>query len=185
MPRTSRRRLRGPRRAVQRVLTEALWPTEPVINCLQAYLSARLNTLEGIFVLDESGFPKQGKKSVGVARQYCGALGKVGNCHLGVFLAYVSARGHALVDKRLYLPVPVDDGTCAHLPGLQVPSVPLMSTSGHLVDPVSLPGWTAVYCYPRTGRPDQDPPQGWDEIPGARGCTPQSCAFGDHYQDSL
>lgn len=96
-------------RALQRLLTEAPWPTEPVIDRLQAYLGARLNTPEGIFVLDESGFPKQGRQSVGVARQYCGALGKVGNCQLGVFLAYVSARGHALVDKRLYLPPPWTD----------------------------------------------------------------------------
>jgi SRSO17 transposase len=86
------------------LLTEAPWPTEPVIDRLQAYVGARVNTPEGIFVLDESGFPKQGKKSVGVARQYCGTLGKVGNCQVGVFLAYVSARGQALVDKRLYLP---------------------------------------------------------------------------------
>jgi SRSO17 transposase len=91
-------------RALQRLLTEAPWPTEPVIERLQAYVAARLSTPAGIFVLDESGFPKQGTKSVGVARQYCGTLGKVGNCQLGVFLAYVSARGHALVDKRLYLP---------------------------------------------------------------------------------
>jgi SRSO17 transposase len=96
-------------RALQRLLTEAPWATEPVIDRLQAYLGARLNTPEGIFVLDESGFPKQGRQSVGVARQYCGALGKVGNCQLGVFLAYVSARGHALVDKRLYLPPPWTD----------------------------------------------------------------------------
>jgi len=91
-------------RPLQRLLTEAPWATEPVIERLQAYLGARLNTPEGIFVIDESGFPKQGKKSVGVARQYCGTLGKVGNCQLGVFLSYVSTRGHALVDKRLYLP---------------------------------------------------------------------------------
>src|SRR5436305_5581065 len=91
-------------RARQRLPTAAPWPTEPVIDRLQAYVGARLNTPEGIFVLDESGFPKQGRKSVGVARQYCGTLGKVGNCQLGVFLSYVSARGHALVDKRLYLP---------------------------------------------------------------------------------
>jgi SRSO17 transposase len=91
-------------RALQRLLTEAPWPTEPVIDRLQAYVGARVNTPEGIFVRDESGFPKQGKKSVAVARQYCGTLGKVGNCQVGVFLAYVSARGHALVDKRLYLP---------------------------------------------------------------------------------
>lgn len=96
-------------RALQRLLTEAPWPTEPVIERLQAYLGARLNTPEGIFVLDESGFPKQGRQSVGVARQYCGALGKVGNGQLGVFLAYVSARGHALVDTRLYLPPPWTD----------------------------------------------------------------------------
>jgi SRSO17 transposase len=96
-------------RALQRLLTEAPWPTEPVIDRLQAYVGARLNSAEGLLVLDESGFPKQGKKSVGVARQYCGALGKVGNCHRGVFLAYVSERGHALVDKRLYLPPPWTD----------------------------------------------------------------------------
>src|SRR5947209_3103868 len=91
-------------RTLQRLLTEAPWPTEPVIDRLQAYVGARLNRPEGIFVLDESGFPKQGQKSVGVARQYCGTLGKVGNCQVGVFLAYVSTRGHALVDKRLSLP---------------------------------------------------------------------------------
>jgi peroxiredoxin len=79
------------------------------------------------------------------------------------------------------LPVPVDDGLCDHLPGMQVPSLPLASTSGRRVDLSSLPETVVVYCYPRTGRPDQDLPQGWDEIPGARGCTPQSCAFRDHH----
>ncbi len=91
-------------RSLQRLLTEAPWPTEPVIDRLQAYVGARLHTPDGVFVIDESGFPKQGTKSVGVGRQYCGTLGKVGNCQLGVFLSYASARGHALVDKRLYLP---------------------------------------------------------------------------------
>ena len=91
-------------RALQRLLTEAPWLTAPVIDRLQSYVGGRLNTPEGVFVLDESGFPKQGTHSVGVARQYCGTLGKVGNCQLGVFLAYASARGHALVDMRLFLP---------------------------------------------------------------------------------
>lgn len=91
-------------RTLQRLLTEAPWASEPVIDRLQAYVGARLNTPDGIFVIDESGFPKQGTHSVGVARQYCGTLGKVGNCQLGVLLSYASARGHALVDKRLYLP---------------------------------------------------------------------------------
>ncbi|HSE86199.1 MAG TPA: peroxiredoxin [Candidatus Binatia bacterium] len=81
------------------------------------------------------------------------------------------------------LPIPLDDGACNHLPGLQLPSVPLISTAGRMVDLVKISGRTVVYCYPRTGRPDQDPPQGWNEIPGARGCTPQSCAFRDHYQE--
>jgi peroxiredoxin len=81
------------------------------------------------------------------------------------------------------LPVPIDDGACNHLTGLQLPSVPLLSTTGSLVDLASLPGRTVVYCYPRTGRPDEDLPDGWNLIPGARGCTPQSCAFRDHYQE--
>jgi peroxiredoxin len=59
---------------------------------------------------------------------------------------------------------------------------PLPSTAGRLVDVARLPGTTVVYCYPRTGRPDQDPPPGWNAIPGARGCTPQACAFRDRHQ---
>jgi SRSO17 transposase len=106
-------------RSLQRLLTEAPWSPEPVIDRLQAYVGARLNQPKGVFVLDESGFPKQGKKSVGVARQYCGTLGKVGNCQVGVFLAYTSARGHALVDKRLYLPEAwVDDPALCHSAGV-------------------------------------------------------------------
>lgn len=79
------------------------------------------------------------------------------------------------------LPVPVDDGACDHLPNLRLPSVPLASTAGRTVDLSRLEGRTVVYCYPRTGRPGQQIPQGWDEIPGARGCTPQSCAFRDRH----
>lgn len=81
------------------------------------------------------------------------------------------------------LPVPQDDGACDHLPGMRLPSVPLKSTADRVVDLARLPGRTVVYCYPRTGRPGEELPKGWDEIPGARGCTPQSCAFRDHYQE--
>jgi len=81
------------------------------------------------------------------------------------------------------VPEPVDDGSCDHLPGMQLPSVSLGSTAGELVDLSTLAGTTVVYCYPRTGRPDEDLPEGWDEIPGARGCTPQSCAFRDHHAE--
>ncbi len=81
------------------------------------------------------------------------------------------------------LPVPVDDGACRHLPGMRLPAVSLSSTAGGLVDLSALRGTVVIYAYPRTGEPDKDPPPGWDAIPGARGCTPQSCAFRDHHQE--
>jgi peroxiredoxin len=81
------------------------------------------------------------------------------------------------------LPVPVDDGLARHLPGARVFAVPLQATDGTYVDLSVLGGRTVVYCYPRTGRPDEEPPQGWNLIPGARGCTPQSCGFRDHARE--
>jgi peroxiredoxin len=81
------------------------------------------------------------------------------------------------------LPVPEDDGAADHLPGMRLPSVPLASTLGEIVDLSALPGRTVVYCYPMTGRPDRSLPAGWDEIPGARGCTPQTCSFRDHHAE--
>ena len=81
------------------------------------------------------------------------------------------------------LPVPEDDGACDHLEGTTLPSVPLAATDGSCVDLSSLPGRTVVYVYPRTGVPGRALPDGWDEIPGARGCTPQSCAFRDHHAE--
>ena len=79
------------------------------------------------------------------------------------------------------LPVPLDDGACRHLAGMRLPSIALPSTRGRLLDLSKLGGTTVVYIYPRTGRPDQEVPAGWNAIPGARGCTPQSCAFRDHF----
>ena len=79
------------------------------------------------------------------------------------------------------LPLPTDDGACNHLPGLRLPSTALPATSGGKVELANLAGTTVLYCYPRTGRPDQELPPGWNDIPGARGCTPQSCAFRDHH----
>jgi peroxiredoxin len=81
------------------------------------------------------------------------------------------------------LPVPQDDGACAHLAGRRLPAVKLVSTRGKAVDLSALGGTTVIYIYPRTGRPDQEVPTGWNAIPGARGCTPQSCAFRDHYEE--
>jgi len=78
------------------------------------------------------------------------------------------------------LPIPTDDGACNHLTGMALPALELRATSGRAVDLAALHDRTVLYIYPRTGRPDQEPPSGWNEIPGARGCTPQSCSFRDH-----
>jgi SRSO17 transposase len=91
-------------RTLQRFLTEAPWSSEAVLVRLQRYLGGRLSLPEGVFILDDTGFAKQGRKSVGVARQYSGTLGKIGNCQVAVFLGYASKWGHALVDRALYLP---------------------------------------------------------------------------------
>ena len=81
------------------------------------------------------------------------------------------------------LPIPVDDGACDHLPGAMVPSVALASTAGGTVDLSQLAGRTVLYIYPRTGDPNKSSVPGWNDIPGARGCTPQTCAFRDHHQE--
>ncbi|MCV2490681.1 peroxiredoxin [Geodermatophilus sp. YIM 151500] len=79
------------------------------------------------------------------------------------------------------LPVPEDDGAADHLPGSPVPSVRLVATGGGTVDLAeqSRSGPVVVFAYPRTGRPGVEAPQGWDDIPGARGCTPEACSFRD------
>ena len=81
------------------------------------------------------------------------------------------------------LPVPQDDGAARHLTGAKLPDIALAATDGAQVDLSRLTGRTVVYIYPRTGRPGQAMPTGWDGIPGARGCTPQSCGFRDHFAD--
>lgn len=100
----------------------------------------------------------------------------------------VGAQSRAGADRLMSLPpdlpVPVDDGACDHLPGLAVPSVKLRSTKDRFVDLSTEPGSRiVVYAYPRTGRPDAPTPEGWDSIPGARGCTPETCGFRDHHQE--
>jgi len=81
------------------------------------------------------------------------------------------------------IPVPQDDGRARHLTGVKVPDVALPATGGGMVNLATLKGRTVVYVYPRTGVPGVDPPPGWDQIPGARGCTPQSCGFRDHFAE--
>jgi peroxiredoxin len=93
-------------------------------------------------------------------------------------------RSDDLYDLPAGLPDPVDDGACAHLIGREIPAIGLPSTGARTVDlrQIASP-WLVVYAYPRTGLPDVSTPPGWDAIPGARGCTPQSCAYRDHYRE--
>jgi peroxiredoxin len=81
------------------------------------------------------------------------------------------------------IPIPQDDGAANHLTGQRIPALALAATSGAPVDLSTLAGRTVIYIYPRTGVPGVPNPDGWDQIPGARGCTPQSCGFRDHYAE--
>src|SRR6202167_3991103 len=81
------------------------------------------------------------------------------------------------------IPAPQDDGRARHLTGLKMPDVALPATGGGMVNLSKLKGRTVVYVYPRTGVAGVDAPPGWDQIPGARGCTPQSCGFRDHFAE--
>jgi peroxiredoxin len=81
------------------------------------------------------------------------------------------------------IPVPQDDGAARHLAGMTLPDLALPATSGPAVNLSKLKGRVVVYIYPRTGVPGVDAPAGWDDIPGARGCTPQSCGFRDHFAE--
>jgi len=92
----------------QRLLYAAVWDADAVRDELQRFVAEAFGRPDGILVVDESGVPKKGEKSVGVKKQYCGALGKVENCQVGVFLTYTSSLGHAFLDRRLFLP---EEGT--------------------------------------------------------------------------
>src|SRR5947209_13906736 len=92
------------RRPLQLFVGAGGWDDRAVLDELRRHVAEELADPDGVFVLDPSGFPKKGDDSCGVARQWCGRLGKVDNCQLGVYLAYVGRRGKALLDARLYLP---------------------------------------------------------------------------------
>jgi SRSO17 transposase len=94
---------------MQRLLTEAVWDANAVVDDLRTYVGEHLGHPDGILVIDETGFVKKGNRSAGVQRQYSGTAGRVENCQLGVFLAYTSVHGRTLIDRELYLP----QGWCA------------------------------------------------------------------------
>jgi len=89
---------------MQRLLNRAVWDADLVRDDLRTYILERLGDPHAVLVIDETSFRKRGKKSVGVKKQYCGTTGTVENCQVGVFLSYVSAKGHTLLDRELYLP---------------------------------------------------------------------------------
>jgi SRSO17 transposase len=91
-------------RALQRFVSDAPWDDDRIMSKYRSLVSDDLGSPDGALVFDESGFVKKGQNSVGVARQYCGTIGKVDNCQVGVFAGYVSEHGYALVDKRLFIP---------------------------------------------------------------------------------
>ena len=94
----------GSVRGLQRFLSEVPWDEEHMRWTYHQLVAAEMGEPDGVLLFDETGFVKKGKDSVGVARQYCGTLGKVENCQVGVFAGYASRHGYALVDKRLFLP---------------------------------------------------------------------------------
>jgi SRSO17 transposase len=89
---------------VQHLLSRANWNADAVRDDLMAYVHEHLGAADGVLIVDETGFIKKGTKSCGVARQYSGTAGRIENCQIGVFLAYASSKGHALMDRALYLP---------------------------------------------------------------------------------
>jgi len=91
-------------RAMQRGSSDAQWQDKRMLQTYHQQVAEEMGASDGVLIVDESGFRKKGEDSVGVARQYCGNLGKVDNCQVGVFAAYASRQGYALVDKRLFLP---------------------------------------------------------------------------------
>ena len=101
----------GKVRAMQRLVSEALWDEAAMLETYHRLLQDEMGEPDGVLIVDETGFVKKGDDSVGVARQYCGSLGKVENCQVGVFAAYASRQGYALVDKRLFLPEFEDHST--------------------------------------------------------------------------
>jgi len=93
-----------PIRGMQAFIGESPWAYRPLIEQHQTLLAQTLATEDGVLLVDESGMPKQGLHSAAVARQYCGALGKVTSCQMGVFIGYASTKGYTLVDGRLFVP---------------------------------------------------------------------------------
>ncbi len=91
-------------RPMQRFISDAQWDDDKILNKYHSLVNEDMSTADGVLIFDETGFIKKGNDSIGVGRQYCGSIGKVENCQVGVFAAYASPHGYALLDKRLFIP---------------------------------------------------------------------------------
>ena len=89
---------------MQRFISDAQWDEETILTKYHSLVYEDMGTTDGALIFDETGFIKKGNDSIGVSRQYCGSIGKVDNCQVGVFAAYASPFGYALLDKRLFIP---------------------------------------------------------------------------------
>jgi SRSO17 transposase len=131
----------------QRLLNHARWDAGEVRDELRRYVVEHLGDPGGVLVVDETGFLKKGTKSAGVQRQYSGTAGRIENCQVGVFLAYASRRGHALIDRELYLP----DGWLGDRVRCQQAAIPTRSASA------PSPSWPGS-CSSGRWRPRSRPP---------------------------
>src|SRR4029077_16017163 len=145
---------------MQRLLNAATWDADGVRDDVRAYVAGHLGSADGVLIVDETGFLKKGVKSAGVQRQYAGTAGRVENCQLGVFCAYATSRGRALVDRELYLPRSwtEDPGRCreAGVPGdVQFATKPELARMmlGRALDAGMPAAWvTADEAYGRDGK---------------------------------
>ena len=107
-------------RTMQKFVAQGSWGSADVLRELRTQVTESLGDEKGTINIDETGFPKKGKKSVGVKRQYSGTLGRVDNCQVGVFANYCSDKGHTFIDRRIYLP----EEWCQDLPRREEAGVP-------------------------------------------------------------
>ena len=103
-------------RAMQRFISEALWDDNKILYKYHSMVNDDLGDPNGVLIFDETGFVKKGDDSIGVGRQYCGTIGKVENCQVGVFASYASPQGYALIDKKLFIPYLSNAPVSARLP---------------------------------------------------------------------
>jgi SRSO17 transposase len=120
-------------RGMQRFISDDVWKADEMRQTYHGMVADEMGEPQGMIIFDESGFVKKGEDSVGVARQYCGPIGKVENCPEGVFAAYASSRGYALVDKRLFLPEAwFDDDHAERRAACRVPKATLFQSKPEL-----------------------------------------------------